>query len=358
MDNHYPTDEINLNELVQALWSSKWMIIAFTLVTTCIAAAYAFFSTPIYRTTVQTLPPTASGLASYNVASQLTGTAIRGIVSDTAPGIEPLTPTATYQTFLRYLNSNTIRQSFFDKYYLPAQPKNETEGDKQRAWKNLNDELRINLPRKPDEYEAGITLEGANPKVIAEWANAFVELAVQAAREDLLNGLAGEVKIREQSLQDQIATLRDVAKDIRLDRIIRLQNALTIAENIGLESPADNSALVAITAQGLNTENVNTGSLLYLRGSKALRSELEQLEQRKMDDAYIAELPDLLKKQALLKGINLNPELLSVATIDRTAIAPEDPVKPNKLFSLAFGFILGGVLSVLWVLIRLRLRAN
>jgi len=348
--NHYPSDEIDLRELMHTLWAARLLIISVTILVSCAAAAYAFLATPIYQTSVQTLPPTASGLASYNIASQLTGSAIRGTVADSSPGIEALTSQDAYKVFLRHLNSVAIRQSFFDKYYLPAQEKNETEGDKQRAWRRLNNELTINLPEKVDSYEASLLLEGKSPTVIAKWANAYVGLAIQAAGEELLSGLSGEVKIRQLSLDDQIATLREVAKKIRQDSIVRLQGALAIAESIGLESPADNGSLVAIDAQSLSTESVSNGSLLYLRGAKALRSEIQQLVQRKTDDAYIAELPDLLKKRELLNSINLNPDLLSVATIDRAAIVPEDPIKPQRALIVAIGIIAGLLLGFLLAL--------
>ena len=351
-DNYYPSDEIDLRDLIQTLWFSKILILAITLVITCFAAIYAFSSTPIYQTSVHTLPPTPSGLANYNMASQLTGEAIRGTVPDTTSGIASLSPQEVYKTFLRHLNSSTIRQSFFDKYYLPAQEKNESESDKQHAWQRLDKELTINLPKKTDEFEASIELEGKNPQIIATWANAYVELALHAANKELLSGLAGEVKIRALSLEDQIATLRQMAKKIRLDRITRVEGALAIAESIGLESPADGAPLIAIDIQGRNTESINDGSLLYLRGAKALRAELQQLQQRETDDAYIAELPNLLKRQALLKSINLNPDLISVATIDRAAVVPEDPIKPNKRLIVLLGFILGGTLAILLVLFQ------
>jgi len=352
----YPHDEIDLRQLAQILWASKILIIAVTLVTIGVAAAYAFLSKPIYEATVQTLPPTASGLVSYNIASQLTGDAIRGTVTDTAPGIEPLTPSGTYKVFLRYLNSSTIRQEFFEKYYLPAQEERETEGDKQQAWKRLDSELTITLPQKADEYEASLSLEGGNPQTIAQWANTYVDLAIQAARKDLLNGLTGEVEIRRQSIANQITALRQVAATIRKDRIKRLADALAIAEAIGLEAPPVGSPLIAIGSTSLNTENIDNGSLLYLRGTKALRSELQQLKARKTDDAYIPELPDLLKKQNLIQSINLNPKLLSVAAIDRRAVAPEDPVKPQKTLILLLGLVLGGMIGLLTASIRWMLK--
>lgn len=348
-DNHYPSDEIDLRELMQKLWTSKWLIIVTTLIVMCIAAAYAFLSPSVYQTSVYTLPPTASDLASYNVASLLTGDAIRGTVSDTAAGINPLSSQEAYRTFQRHLNSSAIRQRFFDEYYLPAQKNNQTEREKQRAWKRLNNELTI---QKIDEYETRLIVEGNNPQAIAKWANAYVALAAQAAREELHSGLTGEVEIRRLSLEDQIATLRQVAEEIRQARLTRLKDALAIAESIGLETPADGMPLIAInTRSDLNADS--SGSLLYLRGAKALRSEQQQLEKRRAHDAYIPELPDLLKKQALLNSINLNPDLLSVATIDRAAMIPEEPIKPQKTLVLLLGFIFGGTLGIFFALTRI-----
>ncbi|MDX3895317.1 LPS O-antigen chain length determinant protein WzzB [Pusillimonas sp.] len=341
-----PSDEMDLRQLVKILWHSKILITLVALVVTCGAIIYVFVSTPIYQTAVTTLPPTASDLSSYNVASQLTGSAIRGTVPDSAPGIEPLTPQEAYKVFLRYLNSSSIRQAFFEQYYLPTQKNKETEGDKQRAWRKLNKELTIALPKRPDEYESTVTLEGGNPKTLAKWANTYVSLAVQAANEDLLSKLAGEVEIRKRSVEDQIRTLRQVAEKTRQDRIIRLEGALAIAESIGLEVPTDGAPLIAIDARGLSTESVDYGSLLYLRGAKALRAELQHLTRREASDAYIAELPDLLKKQALLNAVNLNPESITAATIDRAAIAPEDPIRPNKRLISALGLILGIILGI------------
>src|SRR5690606_11869008 len=162
------------------------------------------------------------------------------------------------------LNSSTIRQNFFDTHYLPAQEQNETEADKQRAWEQLDEQLTILLPREADEVEASLTLEGDDPKTIAAWANAYVDLSIRAANEELLSGLAGEVKIRQLSLENQLVTLRQTADKMRNDRITRLEEALATAESIGLDTPRELGSLIAINTYGLNTENIQSGSLLYL----------------------------------------------------------------------------------------------
>lgn len=349
--NNYPSDSVDLRELAQTLWTSKILIIIVALIVTCLAITYAFMAKPIYETTVQTLPPTASGLNSYNVASQLTGGAISGIVEGATPLIAPLSPQEVYKAFLRHLNSSTIKQVFFEQHYLPAQEQNETERDKQQAWQRLDKELTISVPLKTDEYEARVTLEGTNARTIAGWANTYVDLAMRATVKDLHSDLVGQVEIRLHSLKDQIATLRQVAIVTRKARITRLKEALTIAESIGLDQPPNGTPLISLGG-GRDTETIASGSMLYLRGANALRSELDQLQERENDDAYIFELSDLFKKQALLHSINLDPQLISVATVDRAAIVPEDPVKPRKRLIVLLGIIFGVMLGIFLALIR------
>lgn len=354
--NTTPPDEIDLRELFLTLWRAKTLILTTTLIVTCMAAGYAFFSPPVYQTSVQILPPTANGLAGYNIASQLTGGAIssamgRDAASTTGPGIPGITPEDAYTIFLRHLNSNTVRQQFLETHYLPA-PKEHPAKSLQQARKQLDSELTISLPKRAGDVQASITLEGTDPQTIATLANTYMDLAAQAAREDLLAGLAGEVAIRQRSLEIQMATARQIAEKVRQDRIVRLQEALAVAEGIGLDSPTDGTPLIAINTQNLNTESVNSGSLLYLRGTKALRSEIQQLHQQRNDDAYIAELPNLKTQKALLDSIDLNPELLSVATIDREAIVPAEPTKPKKALIIALGIVLGGMLGIFAALLR------
>lgn len=349
---HYSSDGIDIRDLLQTLWASRALIILTIAILTGIAIAYAFISTPIYQTSVHTLPPTASGLASYNIASQLTGESILGTVAESAEGIEPLTTEDAYRIFLRHLNSNTVRQNFFEEHYLPAQKHNTTKIEVQDAWKRLNEELRIVLPKGSDGIDASLILEGSEPTTIAGWANTYIELAKKVAQQEIINALTGEVTIRAQSLRQQISALRAVGEKERQDQIARLKNALAIAESIDLERPADATPLIAINTQH-RSNTFNEGGLMYLRGAKALRAELQLLEQRTTDDAYIHELSDLLKKQALLENIDLNPDLLSVVTIDRSAVVPEEPIKPKKGLIITLGFILGLVLAPFFVLIRI-----
>ncbi|MGB6105282.1 MAG: Wzz/FepE/Etk N-terminal domain-containing protein [Pusillimonas sp.] len=340
-----PSDEIDLRELACTLWNAKWLIIAVTVVVACAAAAYAFLSTPIYETRVQTLPPTPSGLASYNMANQLSGPAISGVTSYRDNAVPELSPSTAYNTFLRNLTSVTLRQQFFATVYLPAHPGNDNPASQDALWKQFNDRLNITLPKepnKPNDSLATLALQGENPQTIADWANQYVQEAIAMSQSELLETLSSDIQLRLQSTRDQIATLRTVEETTKQDSIVRLKEALALAEAIGLETPPNTGNLITSYS----------GSTTYLRGAQALRAELKLLEARESNDPFIAELPSLLKKQLLLEKIDLAPQHVAVATIDQPAMAPQEPIKPRKALLIALGIILGGMLGIFIVLSR------
>lgn len=347
--NTKPSDEIDLRELACTLWNAKWLIIAITFVVACAAAAYAFLSTPIYETRVQTLPPTPSGLASYNMANQLSGPAISGVtsyesfVSTSDNAVPAITPADAYNTFLRNLSSITLRQQFFTTVYLPAHPGHNTPASQQALWTEFNNNLDIKLPQpKNNDGLMTLTLQGEDSQAISDWANQYIQEAIAMSQSELLETLSSAIQLRLQSTRDQIATLRKVAETTRQDNIARLKEALALAESIGLTSPPDTGNLITSY----------TGATTYLRGSNALRAELKLLEQRQSDDPYIDELPNLLKTQSLLQKIDLAPQHVAVATIDQAATVPQQPIKPKKMLILALGIILGGMLGIFIALIR------
>ena len=350
-------NEIDLPELICALWSHKILILVCTVVVTCIAAAYAFMATPIYETTVQILPPRVSDLVGYNAATELTGDAVKSSASsnpqEAEQGIKTVTPNEAYAIFLKHLASDTVRQEFFERYYLPGHSIPTDRSGIQRLHEKLDKELTITPPKKPTDLVSEITLEGQNPAIIAAWANDYVNIALAHARKELLDNLAGYIQVRGNSIAKQITVLSTIARGMRENQIVRTKDALSIAESIGLEVPPAGTPLIAISGQHPSTVNTfSNGGLMYLRGAKALRSELAQLGQRQNDEAYTPELHDLRKAQALLQSVELTPTNLTAAIIDKAATEPEDPIKPKKALILALGVILGIMLGLFAALMR------
>lgn len=348
-----PSDEIDLRDLILTLWASRLLILVITLVVFAGATAYAFLSTPVYETQTQTLPPPASGLESYNTAHQMSGPAAEGVSQKTriSDAIPALSPGDAYQLFLRHASSVSLRQEFFQGHYLPYASDSETlsAAAQSSLWRQFNNALTITLPRRAEDNNLmSMTLQGEHPQLIADWLNTYLAMAIARTQAEFAENLVSAVNQRRSSLEEQAATLRAGKKKERDHEIARLEEALALAESIGLEEPPSAGNLITSYS----------GDTTYMRGSRALRSELELLRARQSDDPFIEELPSIFKRLELLKNIDLSPDHITVATIDEPARIPQQPIKPRKALILALGLVLGGMLGIFVALMRHMFRSN
>jgi len=125
-----------------------------------------------------------------------------------------------------------------------------------------------------------------------------------------------------------------------------LDEALRIAESIGLEKPP------AITVSQSAIAGGESGQLVYMRGSKALRAEIESIRARKSDDPFTDHLRDLQERYSFFKGLKIEPSVVSVYRQDGVVELPDKPVKPNKALILVLGVIAGLITGIAFVLLR------
>ncbi|MCQ9618285.1 Wzz/FepE/Etk N-terminal domain-containing protein [Paenalcaligenes niemegkensis] len=324
------SDEIDLRDLACTLWKQKVLIVVCTVIVTAVAAAYAFLSSPVYEAEVLTLPPTPADLASYNIVTQID------------KDFKELTPEQAYQIFLRHLNSASLKLDFFNNEYLPVIEPEPSPAERERLWKGFNKILTVTLPKANTSDLATVAIQGEAPVTISDWTNKYLDQAIARSREEVINTLDSAVNVRVESTETQVSTLRASAERERSHQIARIQEALQLAQAIRLETPPDSGNLITSY----------TGETTYLRGTNALESELKLLQTRQNNDPYIDKLPELLRKLDILKTVNLQPERLTVATIDSAAVPPEDPIKPKKALILLLGIVLGGMLGVFLALMR------
>ncbi|MNQ71816.1 hypothetical protein D3C85_865000 [compost metagenome] len=141
----------------------------------------------------------------------------------------------------------------------------------------------------------------------------------------------------------------------REDRVAQLREAQAVAEAVGQEQPLI-TTLSASNAGELTS--AQEGSLLYMRGAKAIRAELKVLESRQSDDPFISELRGLQDRLEFLQGIDVKPDNVAVFTLDSAAEVPETPIRPKKALILAVGVVLGGMLGVFIALARRLMRKS
>jgi len=247
-----------------------------------------------------------------------------------------------YAVFKTNLLSGALKRTFFDETYLPALPADKRVDTAQdKLWEEFNKTLTVKAPdikNTPGYYEVTVELE--SPDLAAEWANLYVDMAEEKTEQEMQQNVRNEIAARTRVIERQIDTLLITAKKRREDRIVRLREALVVAEAVGMDAPQ-----VVTSSDGDLTPFVD-GNLMYIRGAKAIRAELAVLEKRENDDPFVNELRVLEKQLDFLEKIDVNPNDVSVFTLDSSVEIPETPVKPKKALILALGVIVGGILGV------------
>ncbi|MNQ87121.1 chain length determinant protein (polysaccharide antigen chain regulator) [Pseudomonas linyingensis] len=337
----YDVNEIDLRELFTGLWTERLLILLVTLLVGAGAAVYAFLSSPVYEAKSSLLPPRQSDIASYNLG--------RKIAKLPEFKVEDV-----YGIFIRNLTSEAARRSFFREVYLPSLSEDERQTAQDTLWRLFNEKFSAKAPdvkNRPDFFE--VRVEYKDPELAAKWSNIYVERAAELARNDMQQNVLQEIDTRVQEIDGQIEVLRTAALKQREDRVARLKEALVVADEVGMEAPQVTPGRIASDGE---LSSFVDGSLMYMRGAKAIRAELQVLEARQSDDPFISKLRGLQSQLVFLKGIEVKPGNVSVFTLDSAAEVPETPVKPKKVLILTLGIVIGGMLGVFVALVRYVMR--
>ncbi len=332
-------DEIDLFELIEAIWKEKFLIIAITAIFTLLAVAYALVATPVYQATTTFYQPSASSIQAYNLGRK-------------EANLEEFNIPDIYSVFLTNLNSQQLRNEFFEEVYLPSLTPEQQLAPRDRLLTSLSQTIQIKqVDPKENKFKYQISVEREDAEQAAQWANQYVQKAIVLTKQELAHDIQSELSTRKASIQLKIDSMLAKAQAERQDEIIRLKEALSIAKAIGLENPSLPAGKT--TEEGANYVDRN---LTYMRGSKALASQIEVLENRENDLAFVPELRDLTAQLNFLKNIILNDENTEVVKIDNVALTPETPIKPKKVQIVAIGIVLGGMLGGFAALVRIAIR--
>ncbi|UIP87259.1 Wzz/FepE/Etk N-terminal domain-containing protein [Pseudomonas phenolilytica] len=401
-------DEIDLVELFRALWRQRLLIVGVTFAATLIAAAYAFLATPYYQTKTYLRPVPQSTLDQLNET-----------------GIYKLTPEDALSRVASGLSSYDKRLDYFlsnQALFQAIEPKGDSP---EQAFADFNEQAFEMLhpdPKKTENRSAYVGLKLTYPKGMEGSAivNGFVDYVLELERKEIAEDLKSlianrlasldmnmeaqranysaskEAKIatlledaalKRAQLQDELAALRAELKIRRNNRIQELNEAIIIADSLGIRTPTSPSAMTASARSGtqvIRTEVTNQEAPLYFLGTEALTAERDALKNRTSDDfvepriaeiqseltllennreveilkaregedLYLTNLAQLREEASRLKGIKLDTERLRLVRLDQPALQSLNPIKPKKALILALGLVLGAMLGIFVALVR------
>ncbi|UBM26562.1 O-antigen chain length regulator [Pseudomonas sp. p1(2021b)] len=328
-------DEIDLFELIEGLWKQKVLIIVTTVVVTAIAVAYAFLAKPVYEAKVFVQPPTQNDIAQLNYG--------RGGSSE----LNMLTVKDVYDIYLRNLQSESLRREFFRGIYLPSLTEDERTGSQDELYGRFQDVLSLGLASKESSDRYYVIANVADPQQAAEWVVRYLEMAGRRARNEVVKDVKADATIKANNIEQQITAELESARKQREDQIVQLSEALRVAKSIGLEKPPIiSNSLSSEVSAGMD------GSLMYMRGTKALEAEIENLRKRVSDDPFVKNLRQRQEALAFYRSLQINPNVVQVYRQDGAIESPDKPIKPQKAIIIALGTIIGLTFGILAAFLR------
>lgn len=336
-------DEIDLFELIEGLWKKKLLITTVAVAVIGAALAYALLATPIYEAKVFVQPPSQNDIAPLNYG--------RGGESE----LEPFTIKDVSGIYLRTLQSESLRREFFRKYYIPSLSVDRRSDSQDSLYSEFKRLLTLGPVSKDTPDRFFVVAQLPDPRRAAEWVSRYVEMAGDHAKAEIIKNARVDAMVKADNLEQLVKASRESARKQREDRIAQLTEALRIARSVGLDKPP-------IISYGPSSEvsaDMN-GSLTYMRGSKALLAEVENLRSRTSDDPFIEGLREKQELLSFYRSLQVDPAVIQVYRQDGALESPDRPVKPNKLMIIAlgsiFGLVLGGGVALLSFLWQLRSR--
>ncbi len=321
-------------DLVRGVWGQKVLLFTIAALVTLAAVVFASTSTPIYESRAFVQPPSQTNISSLNYG--------RGGAS----GLEMLRIKDVYEVYLRHLQSESLRRTFFQVVYLPTLTEEQRKGSQDALYARFNRSFMIAPASKADNSRFMVTVVTSDPARGAGWAAAYVKQAGDLAKDELLKSVKSDISLKAENLQQKIDADRETVRQEREDKVVRLQEALRIAKSVEIERPLviGGNATVGVTA--------DVGELTYMRGVKALESEIENLRSRESDDSFIKSLREEQVSLAFYKSFNVKPDSVQVYRPDGEVDVPDEPVKPRKFLIVVMGLFLGLGLGVLATLLR------
>lgn len=327
------SNEIDLARVVEVIWLQKWLVIAVTIIVTAIFSMYAFIAKPVYEAKFYISPPTIDDVANLNYGRN--------------GELKPFSVDDVYKVFLRNLQSQALRQSFYREVYVPNFVSGNPDGSSPESFDRFSSRVSAASLDKDPLGRWSLSIQDQDPEIVTEWVRLYTAKAAQLAQREVVSNATKEASVIARNLKLQINNLRETGKKLREDTIFRLAEALAVAKATGLEKSV---VLVGEGSSQLAGDMV--GGSAYMRGTKALQAELENLKGRDSNDPFIPGLRQLQTSYEFYKGIELDDYKVAVFRPDGDVQRPESPIKPKKLMLIALGVVLGGLLGVVVALAR------
>lgn len=338
------TQDINLTNFINTLKEKKRVAQIIVVASLVLSIIYSLTAQKLYKSSIYVIPPQSKYVNMLNVFDDdgklLINREIR--VKD------------VYKVFVLNAQSRKHQRNFFFKneLYKHFSESNQEISFEENFHKQLKFVIDSGVMSREirDEQFLTISFIHTDPKIAAKWLNEYVDMSNKLTSKELADSINELIQNTKNQLVGQALSKRNLAKKTMEDRIIQLEEALKIANqlNITERSSASSNQQSVILSDG---ENLVAEDPLYLIGSKALMVEIDAIKNRKSAESFIPGLRRIEQRIQSLDSIIVDGNLIKSAEIDQKAIAPSNRFAPKRKLIVLLGTSFGVFLAFIYLLI-------
>lgn len=361
------SDEIDLIELIRALWNKKWWIVLTTFVTTLLAGVYAFTAKEQWTSKATVIGPRITELGNL-----LPIRAEYARITDNSEFSAGGLAKGLHDNFKHFLLSDDLKEEFLKQSpWLVAQTEGKNEQEKAKFISDtVTESLKIHKPdnKKKDEKELEeigikISFSAENPQD----AQNILKQYIDYINNHTINEINKEFKVgfdlRLENLRfakQQISSNLDESKTVQVEN---LEKALDIAKKAGITDFSRNTTtqnafimpeyLSGEAKLNISDSKLADGTYLFMLGEKYLQAQLDIAKEKGF--AYPLNYYQVDRQISQLEPLSTKLDSINDVKAYRYLASPDYPVskdRPKRILILFIGFILGLAVSMFILVIK------
>ena len=357
------SDEIDLVELVKNLWKKKLWIILSAFVCTTIAAGYAFTAKEQWTSKSVVIPPKVANLGDY-----LSFRSEYASILDIKDFSQDKVSENVFNDFKTALFSRSLKEAFFSqsKWFNTYADKNaNSEEAKHKLLSNLVDKnLIVTVPdpkKDPNAIGVNVSFSAETPKEAQDVLSAYIQFVNQWVVIQNKKDFLADISVVRSGLEIQKNKIKQDAENARQIQLENLKTALDIAKSAGIKdyskSLSGNISLLEVSLGDTRVPSTDSklsdGTYLFMLGEQYLQAQVNTLKNAPL--VYPLNYYNIEKQANLLSTLEKKVEKEGAVSGYYYLSEPDYPVikdKPNKMLISLIGFILGLLVSILYIVLK------
>ena len=196
-----------------------------------------------------------------------------------------------------------------------------------------------------------LTLLGKDEAVTADFINGYIDYSGKALIELIAQAGKQQKDLEVEKINIDMRLLRQDFQKKLTARLKALNEALILAEKVGIKKPNDMKRETNQATKGIVINAANSSSDLFLKGSEYLKQTIDTLQSRESQDPYIKELFPLFARLERMDTMSFDFAGVKPYKLDKKAVADGKAEKPKRALIVAVGSVLSLFVGVLVALI-------